>query len=227
MDRLLSNAIHRYILDPAILPTALRNVRGALFPNNAQGSPTLFPPSSDQELRALRRRCASALWAHLVPRVVGRLYFGGRVASWLAAWWKGDLDRGEASGATTTSSRSTASAGDPDDLPSPTSSRSGPRDITTNRDAVDSTGASARNDKDKDQGLRSSDQNQQQPAENSEEKDLDARIVSEIESDILDVFGDAYCNKHLMYGALELILVRLIPELAEKGVMELWEERLS
>lgn len=55
----------------------------------------------------------------------------------------------------------------------------------------------------------------------------DDRILSEIETGILDVFSDAYCNKHLMYDVLELILVRLMPELAERGVIDLWEERLS
>lgn len=55
----------------------------------------------------------------------------------------------------------------------------------------------------------------------------DDRILSEIESGILDLFSDPYCNKHLLYGALELILVRLMPELAEQGIIELWEERLS
>jgi hypothetical protein len=44
---------------------------------------------------------------------------------------------------------------------------------------------------------------------------------------VLDVFGDAYCNKHLVYGIVELVLVRLMPELAERGVIELWEERLN
>jgi len=53
------------------------------------------------------------------------------------------------------------------------------------------------------------------------------RVLAEIEEGILDVFSDEYCNKHLMYGALELILVRLMPELAEKGVVDLWAERLS
>lgn len=55
----------------------------------------------------------------------------------------------------------------------------------------------------------------------------DERILSEIETGVLDVFSDAYCNKHLVYGILELILVRLMPELAEKGVVELWKERLD
>lgn len=53
------------------------------------------------------------------------------------------------------------------------------------------------------------------------------RILSEIETGVLDIFGDSYCNKHLMYGIVELVLVRLMPELAEKGIIDLWEERLD
>lgn len=52
------------------------------------------------------------------------------------------------------------------------------------------------------------------------------RRVKELE-EILNIFDDSYSNKHLMYGVVELILVRLIPELTEKGVGELLEERLS
>lgn len=51
-------------------------------------------------------------------------------------------------------------------------------------------------------------------------------MVKEVE-DLLDVFGDAYCNKHLVYGIAELVLVRLMPELAEKGVRDLMEGRLG
>jgi len=39
------------------------------------------------------------------------------------------------------------------------------------------------------------------------------RRVKEIE-EMLDVFGDSYCNKHLLYGVVELLVVRLMPELA-------------
>lgn len=60
-----------------------------------------------------------------------------------------------------------------------------------------------------------------------EEEGEEERVLSEIESGILDVFSDAYCNKHLMYGVLELILVRLMPELAQKGVIDLRAERLD
>ncbi len=52
------------------------------------------------------------------------------------------------------------------------------------------------------------------------------KMVDEIEG-LLMVFSDEYCNKHLLYGVLELILVRLMPELSKMGVQELWDERLG
>lgn len=198
------------------MPTALRNLRGALFPNNAMGSPTLFPPESDHELLALRRRCASALWA-LAPKAAGRLVFGGSAASWLARW----LNR---------------AAGDDLSLPLP---RSGPApntdiDSSTNTHSYsEAAGADDRSAASPHQqahvnGRGTGVDHHPQPQQlQQQQQGPDARIISEIETGILDVFSDPYCNKHLMYGALELVLVRLVPELAEKGVVELWEERLS
>lgn len=58
------------------------------------------------------------------------------------------------------------------------------------------------------------------------EGDEDEDMIDEVDQ-ILAVLDDEYCNKHLLYGVLELILVRLMPELSEKGVEELWEERLG
>jgi len=43
--------------------------------------------------------------------------------------------------------------------------------------------------------------------------------------EILDVFGNAYMNKHLVYNILELVVVRLVPELGEKTTGELLAER--
>jgi hypothetical protein len=51
-------------------------------------------------------------------------------------------------------------------------------------------------------------------------------MVDEVEQ-LLMVLSDEYCNKHLMYSILELVLVRLMPELSEKGETDLWEERLG
>ncbi len=52
------------------------------------------------------------------------------------------------------------------------------------------------------------------------------RRTKEVE-DFLDVFSDSYCNKHLLYGIVELVVVRMIPEVGEKGIEELLEERLN
>ncbi|KAI0834972.1 hypothetical protein F5Y06DRAFT_146426 [Hypoxylon sp. FL0890] len=224
--RLLSHHIHTYILDPARLPPLLRAVRGALFPNNAPGASSLIPPSSDKQLAALRRKCASALLA-LVPKRVGRLYYGSSAWPWSIRW---------------TSTRTGAN------------SRSGPFKANSNNRAhnANSTGeevvrvrltdggksvrdshATLTPESSKrqfgDTGVRPTEaggDNRADMCDEIDDEDED-RMLSEIETGVLDVFSDPYCNKHLVYGILELILVRLMPELAEKGVIELWEERLS
>ncbi|QUC18641.1 uncharacterized protein UV8b_02882 [Ustilaginoidea virens] len=136
LDRLLSHHI-RLVLSASHLAPILRTLRGALFPNNAPGSPSMFPPSSDEELRALRGRASKAL-LHLLPATVARIYLG-----------HGGMD---------------------------------PR------------------------------------------REEDA--VRELEQ-LLSIVDDEYCNKHLMYSVLELVLVRLMPELETVGVEELLRERLG
>ncbi|KAI8153284.1 hypothetical protein K4K49_001015 [Colletotrichum sp. SAR 10_70] len=207
MDRLISHTIHQRVLDAAYLPTLLRSIRAALFPNNAPGVSTLVAPSSDQELRALRRRCASAVLAR-IPPWLARLYLGGRG---LGLRWRSGPDS-RATGAAAEAGANgddTAAAGGPGSGPG--SSRD------ANVEAV-ATGTSDCDSSGDENGTKS------QPPEDDEDQQ---QMLSEIEEGILDVFSDEYCNKHFVYGMLELILVRLMPELAEKGVVELWEERLS
>jgi hypothetical protein len=43
----------------------------------------------------------------------------------------------------------------------------------------------------------------------------------------LDVLGDPYLNRHLVFAVMELCVVRVLPELAEKGPREVIEERLG
>lgn len=50
-------------------------------------------------------------------------------------------------------------------------------------------------------------------------------ITSSIENDMLHPFDDEYLNKHLVYSILELVLVRLMPELGEQPVSALLAER--
>jgi hypothetical protein len=53
-----------------------------------------------------------------------------------------------------------------------------------------------------------------------------ASPLMEVE-EMLDLLGDAYLNKHLVYNLIELIVVRLLPELGEKGISELVRERIG
>ncbi|KGQ00730.1 hypothetical protein PAAG_12608 [Paracoccidioides lutzii Pb01] len=55
--------------------------------------------------------------------------------------------------------------------------------------------------------------------------DQEELLLSAIERDILDLFADTYCNKHLMYSIIETVLVKLLPEISELGVTELMAER--
>ncbi|KAI6246056.1 hypothetical protein HI914_05466 [Erysiphe necator] len=52
-------------------------------------------------------------------------------------------------------------------------------------------------------------------------------MVRQVEEDILCIFEDKYCNKHFLYGIVELLLVRLMPELSEHSIQDLLAERLN
>ncbi|KAI0383078.1 PXA domain-containing protein [Hypomontagnella monticulosa] len=226
IDRLLSHHIQAYILDPARLPPLLRAVRGAVFPNNAPGASSLVPPSSDEQLGALRRRCASALLA-LVPKRVGRLYYGSSTWPWSTRSTSTRKSANSRSGPFKAGSNNTAHN------TNSTGEEVARVRLTDEGKSVRDSHATLTPDSSKrqfgDTGVRPTEADGDDRADmcNEDEDEEENRILSEIETGILDVFSDPYCNKHLVYGILELILVRLMPELTEKGVIELWEERIS
>ncbi|GKZ53418.1 hypothetical protein AnigIFM49718_006010 [Aspergillus niger] len=59
------------------------------------------------------------------------------------------------------------------------------------------------------------------PADCGHEESL---LLAAIE-EILDLFADDYCNKHLIYSIIEAILTKLLPELSERSIAELMEDR--
>ncbi|OJI90314.1 hypothetical protein ASPTUDRAFT_112249 [Aspergillus tubingensis CBS 134.48] len=59
------------------------------------------------------------------------------------------------------------------------------------------------------------------PADCGHEESLLLAAVEEV----LDLFADDYCNKHLIYSIIEAILTKLLPELSERSIAELMEDR--
>ncbi|KAL4896653.1 PXA domain-containing protein [Aspergillus ambiguus] len=53
----------------------------------------------------------------------------------------------------------------------------------------------------------------------------DLLLLEAVEDEILDLFADSYCNKHLIYAIIETILAKLLPELSERSLTELMEDR--
>ncbi|KAI0187757.1 PXA domain-containing protein [Xylaria flabelliformis] len=217
LDRLMSHYIHVHVLDPTRLPPLLRAIRAALYPNNAPGVSSLKPPSSGEELAALRRRCASAFLG-LVPRAVGELYYGTDNWAWFGVKANTITNEGvnlrtdplKISSSIFKHNHATKLKGGTDAGPSHIS----PADENNPMMRGDATLCSRTQPKEPGEAP---------PRHDEEDK---SRRLSEIETGIVDIFSDVYFNKHLIYGILELVLVRLVPELTEKGVGELWEERL-
>ncbi|KAH7070432.1 PXA domain-containing protein [Paraphoma chrysanthemicola] len=128
LDRFLSNAIHKRVLNPASLPAILRTVRATLFPNNTLGPARQIP--SDDEAKEIKHRCAVSILDLMPPRLTA-LYFATQ--------------------------------------------------------------------------------------------SYDAQLLCV--EDVLGCLDDAYLNKHMIFQIVELIIVRLVPELGERGVRDIMEER--
>ncbi|KAF2009185.1 hypothetical protein BU24DRAFT_428716 [Aaosphaeria arxii CBS 175.79] len=55
----------------------------------------------------------------------------------------------------------------------------------------------------------------------------DSMVQLQQVEEILDCLDDPYLNKHFIFSIVELIILRLVPELGERGIHELIEERLG
>ncbi|KAF2455893.1 hypothetical protein BDY21DRAFT_422699 [Lineolata rhizophorae] len=60
----------------------------------------------------------------------------------------------------------------------------------------------------------------------SDEKAVREAAVNEVH-EVLGVLADQYLNRHVVFGIVELLVVRLMPEMAERGVEALMAERLG
>lgn len=222
-SRFLSNLLDRKLLTSARVPQLLLQFRLSLFPNNSLGAVRSTPTPAEQ--LAIRRTAALSILS-LIPRPVARRIFNTKFDRRLNGRMTllNSMPLVAAEEAAVKPRLVSLSSSEASRSPSPTAggtiaaaSKSSLAATMAASEANDSGDAASRSDgnqrRDHDANARTN--------PNDEEEEA---MLHDIE-DTLDVFGDAYLNKHLVFGIVELLFVRLMPELSDKGVRELLEER--
>ncbi|KAJ5364130.1 uncharacterized protein N7496_009843 [Penicillium cataractarum] len=175
---------------------------------------------SPSEIAAIKRRCAASLLA-VIPLKVARTLFGVPPPS--------SSDR--------TCSAATGNSPFTTSEPSPPPSLDGdgggcPRSSLQDKGTTPSSQASPLSSSAPTlAGLTSESGDYpaaQRTDEGNEESDIDLEelyFLEAIETDLLDLLADEYCNKHLVYSIIETALARVLPELTERTVEDLMEDR--
>ncbi|KAK2877202.1 hypothetical protein FQN49_001352 [Arthroderma sp. PD_2] len=230
-SRTNNNALQETSLNPASLQPGMLNAP----------SPGSQQPSAS-ELKSIKRACAASILA-LIPRRIALAIFAiqtdRRLASGLSttAGDKPDPLVRSSTPVASVNSRINAplpSAGSKPGLASDSKPsrgdvrRDGPATSRQNVQARSSHDRNSSRDKKKvaDDGpdLPKASSGKAPKPEAYDEGE-DAALLTAIEHDLLDLFSDTYCNKHLIYSVVEAILVKLIPEMGEHSVTELMNER--
>ncbi|CAG8926033.1 unnamed protein product [Penicillium salamii] len=162
---------------------------------------------SQAEIAAIKRRCAASLVA-LMPRTVARTFFG--VPSSASPPYSGD-------GTCSTNSSPCLATPSPPSISGDGPWPQGSDPLSSSHSAI-STRPSVESGDVPAERLRTDEQ--------PEEIDLETLYLTEmIENDLLDVFADEYCNKHLVYSIIEVVLAKILPEMTEHSVRDLMEDR--
>lgn len=181
---------------PIVATTPAIDTVEQTFPDIPTGPVNINRPSTS-EIAAIKRQCAVSLLA-VFPRSVARTLFGGP---------SGPSSDRTCSAATGNLSSSTIS--DPSPPSSPDEGGVRPRSsLQGSASGLISVGQGA--------------------GENDEDSDTDPEdlsLLEAIETDLLDLLADEYCNKHLVYSIIETVLAEVLPELAERSVEDLMEDR--
>ncbi|KAJ5973650.1 hypothetical protein N7481_010860 [Penicillium waksmanii] len=200
----------------AIIPTAsLSAVDTAKAP--ASGTPItgsekkqdLARPNS--EIAAIKRRCAASLLA-VIPRSVARTFFAAPTSS--------SSDRSCSAASGSLSSLTTI-------RPSPPTSRDEekcgvpPRSFQGAKSTSTPSGSRISGGKNGTERLHVDEREGEQDSVDLEE----LYLLETIEDDLLDLFADEYCNKHLIYSIIETVLSKVLPEMTERSVLDLMEDR--
>lgn len=187
--------------------------------------------SSAQEIAIIKRQCAARLLA-LIPRSIARRFFGG-------------------AGNTNTNNADTDGEGgitipiednSNNDPPYSDNGHSNNNDHdqmknghTTSTSSptspITSTTTSSRDDSQRQPQPQPQHRNPHQtplptpPSDSNADQEEEAFLTTAIENEFLDLLADEYCNKHLIYSILETLLGKLLPELRERSVGGLLEDR--
>ena len=197
---------------------------------NKSGAPEMTMPtvspgeaeseSSSLEVAVIKRQCAARLLA-LIPRSIARRFFGG-------------------AGNTNTNNADTDGQGgitipiednSNNDPPYSDNGHSNNNDHDqmknghTRSSSPTSPITSTTTTSSRDDSQRQPQPQHQQVLDSTADQDEEAFLTTAIENEFLDLLADEYCNKHLVYSILETILGKLLPELRERSVGGLLEDR--
>ncbi|KAJ5586979.1 uncharacterized protein N7459_002744 [Penicillium hispanicum] len=191
--------------------------------DDAVNVPLTSPPTrsekrtapSSQDIAAIKRRCAASLLA-VIPRKVAQTFFGVPAPS------SGDrtcsTTTGSSSSLTTISPPASIEEGGGDAPRSSPPQGTEPSPVPLASSAFATPGG--RDERPAAERVRT-DGADDEPVVDPE----DLFLLRTIETDLLDLFADAYCNKHLVYAIIETVLAKVLPELSERSVTDLMEVR--
>ncbi|OJJ47653.1 hypothetical protein ASPZODRAFT_131207 [Penicilliopsis zonata CBS 506.65] len=234
LDRFLHSTINDYFLNPTLLPNLLLVIRGTLFPGNTRPAPVAGGGSQQPPTTAAAGGASSSSSPHVSVSWSTESGPGPTASDTTAKKMKVNNhgDGGDGSPASLPATATTVPVPVPlaSILPTspsqgqsqPSRRPSGPEILVIKRQcaarilsliphpvALRLFGAAYDG----------------KNPEDHEDKQSNEEQLKAIEEDILDLFADEYCNKHLIYSILETVLAKLLPEMSDRSVTELMEDR--
>ena len=176
--------------------------------------------NSDSEIAAIKRRCAANLLA-VIPRQVARTLLGVPASS---------RDRTCSTTTETTPSLTTVAPSPPvsirDEGGGGHVSRSPSAAAQKTSPPLDSNSSTLSEGRDGPGGKNPAERPRTDAQHDDGADDLEDQVLLRaIETNLLDLLDDAYCNKHLVYAVIESVLTKILPELSEHSVEALMENR--
>lgn len=165
---------------------------------------------SNSEIAAIKRRCAASLLS-VIPPSVARTFFGSEPSC--------SSDRTCSAATGSSPSLSTTSP------PPPSIDEKGGVQSGTTFQAERAVPSSTSQPSASDSAVKGGDGAERTDEVDAEVDPEEEDLLEAIENDLLDLLSDEYCNKHLVYSIIETVLAKVLPEMAERGVADLMEDR--